>query len=169
MSDITIPFNITLLSTNEETLRSLIPVTSSDIFAGLSKNFSDEGLYSTVIFGRIGDERRKRRFSYIDIKVRILHPLVYRSLCALKRMYGDIMAGKAYAVWDDETKDFVKSNQLDGFTGYDFFMKHWQQIQFEKKPSDLREELISLVQKFKDDPDTLHPTNQPNLHKKHKA
>lgn len=158
MSEITIPFNISLLDTTPDTLKGLIPVTSQDIFDGLTKNFHNEGLYSTVIFGRVGDERRKRRVSYIDIKIPILHPMIYRALCTLKRMYGEILAGKTYAVWDTNINDFVKASALDGSTGYAFFMEHWRDIVFERRPSDIREELISLVQKFKDRPTTATPS-----------
>lgn len=158
MSNITIPFNITLLDASEDTFKGVLPVTSLDIFDGLTKNFHNEGLYSTIIFGRVGDERRKRRFSYIDIKIPILHPMIYRSLCALKKMYGEIMASKAYATWDPNIKDFVKASALDGSTGFHFFMQHWREIEFDKRPSDLREELIALVQKFKDKPSTATPT-----------
>ena len=59
MSNLAIPFNIALLPIEESTLNGLKPVKVSDIFDGMSKNFHDEGLYSTIIFGKVGDERSK--------------------------------------------------------------------------------------------------------------
>lgn len=149
MSNLAIPFNIFLLAVEDSTLTGMKPVTTQDIFDGLSKNFHDDGLYSTTIFGKVGDERRKRRFSYIDIKVPVFHPVIYRALVALKRIYGEILSGKAYAVWNDELKDFVSSTPMDGETGYAFFMKYWDKIEHQRRPSAIRDEYIKLIEKYK--------------------
>ena len=69
-----VPFNISLLELTPDKLRGLKPVTKLDIFEGGPPDFSEEGLFSTGIFGRVGDERRNYRFAYIDIKVPVLHP-----------------------------------------------------------------------------------------------
>lgn len=158
MSNLAVPFNITLLSVDEATLSGLKPVTSSDIFDGLSKNFHEEGLYSTIIFGKVGDERRKRRFSYIDIKLAVFHPVIYNSLIALRKVYADILSGKAYAIWNDEVKDFEVSNPMDGETGFEFFVKYWDKIEFPRRPSDIRDEHIKLIEKFKKQGNAALPT-----------
>lgn len=150
MSDLSVPFNITLLNLTPDKLVGLKPVTSLDSLEGMSRNFNENGLFSVSIFGRIGDERRNRRFSYIDIKATIFHPVIYRSLVQLKRFYGEIIEGKSYAAWDDEIKDFVRSDQLEGQTGFFFFTQHWKDIVFEEKPSDNRQINIQLINKFKD-------------------
>lgn len=93
-----IPFNIDLLDLTPDKLVGIRPVTTLDIFDGGSKNFHSNGLYSIDIFGKIGDERRNRRFSYIDIKISIFHPIVFRALCKLKIFYLDILKGKGYAI-----------------------------------------------------------------------
>ena len=149
MSNLAIPFNIALLPIEESTLNGLKPVKVSDIFDGMSKNFHDEGLYSSIIFGKVGDERRKRNFSYIDIKIQVFHPVIYNSLVALRKVYADIMSGKVYAIWNNELKDFETSNPMDGETGFDFFIKYWDKIEFPKRPSDLRNEYIKLIEKYK--------------------
>lgn len=149
MSNLAVPFNIALLPVEDSVLAGLKPVTSSDIFDGMSKNFHEDGLYSTTIFGKVGDERRKRRFSYIDIRLPVFHPVIYKALVSLKKMYADIMAGKSYAVWSEEIKDFVASSPMDGETGYSFFLKYWDKIEFPRRPSDIREESIKLVEKYK--------------------
>lgn len=150
MSDLSVPFNISLLNLTPEKLVGLKPVTSLDSLEGMSRNFNENGLFSVSIFGRIGDERRNRRFSYIDIKATIFHPVIYRSLIQLKRFYGEIIESKSYATWDDEIKDFVKSDQLEGQTGFHFFTTHWKDIVFEEKPSDSRHINIELIKKFKE-------------------
>ena len=149
MEKVAIPFNIALLPVDERTLAKLKPVTTADIFDGMSKNFHNDGLYSTVIFGKVGDEMRKRLFAFIDIKLSVFHPIIYKSLVSLKKMYGEILNGKLFAVWDDEIKDFVKSTPMDGETGFEFFMRHWTEIEFQRRPSDIREENIKLVEKYR--------------------
>lgn len=149
MSNLGLPFNITLLELTDDKLVGLKPVRSLDIFDGATKNFHEDGLFSVSIFGKVGEERRNRRFSYIDIKVSIFHPTIHRALLQLKRLYGEIIAGTSYAVWDEEQKDFTKSNVLDGQTGFEFFRQHWKDIVFEKRPSDTREQNILLIEKYK--------------------
>lgn len=149
MSNLAIPFNIELLTLTNGELNSLKPVRSLDIFEGSSKNFHPDGLFSQAIFGRPGEERRQAAFSYLDIKVQIFHPVIYRALTDMKRMYAEIISGKTYAVFDDEIKDFVKSDVLTGQTGFHFFLENWQKIVFETRNSDRRALYIELVRKYK--------------------
>lgn len=150
MSDLSVPFNISLLELTADKLYGLKPVTSLDTLDGMSRNLHENGLFSISIFGRIGDERRNRRFSFIDIKATIFHPTIFRALVQLKSFYAEILQGKSYAVWDDEIKDFVKSNQLDGETGFHFFTQHWKDIVFEERNSDIRHANIELIKKYKE-------------------
>jgi len=145
-----VPFNIFLLELTPERLKYLKPVTKLDIFEGGSSDFSEEGLFSTSIFGRVGDERRNYRFSYIDVKVPIMHPVIFNVLVKMKRLYGDILSGQAYARWDDELKDFVKASVIDGDTGYAFFIQHWNDIDFGTTSSINREQAVKLVKKYQD-------------------
>lgn len=150
MDRLDIPFNIRLLGLTEGKLKGLRPVRSLDIFEGSTKNFHSEGLFSTEIFGRVGDEQRALRFSYIDIRIGILHPVVFNALSDLKQLYAGIMSGTAYAVWNPDIKDFEKSNAVTGKTGYQFFMDHWKDIQFEETKSDKRQLNIDFVTKSYD-------------------
>jgi hypothetical protein len=147
MSNEMLPFNITLLNLTPENLHGLKPVRSLDIFDGATRNFNDDGLFSISIFGKVGDERRSRRFSYIDIKVSIFHPVIYRALIDLKRFYGEILSGSSYATWNNITHDFEKSTPLLGQTGFEFFRKHWKNIVFDEKGGDTR---IFNIQKYKE-------------------
>jgi hypothetical protein len=149
MSNANIPFNINLLELTDDKLFGIRPVTSLDIFDGATKNFSDAGLYSVNIFGKVGDERRNRRFSYIDVKIKILHPIIFRALCKLKIFYSEIIMGKSYATWNEQIKDFEKSSPMDGQTGFHFFMTYWEKIEFENRPSISREQNITLINKFR--------------------
>lgn len=123
------------------------PIQVLDILDGSSKNFHPNGLFSTEIFGKVGDERRNRLYAYIDLRLSIFHPTIYRSIIGLKELYGQIMAGTAYAVFDPETKDFVPSSLVDGHTGYEFFVKHFPELQFEERKSTSREFAIRMINK----------------------
>ncbi len=151
-----IPFNVSLLELTPKNLSTLRPVTVLDTFDGGSGNFHENGLFSVSIFGKVGDDRRSARFSYIDIKVHVFHPIVYRALVSLKRLYAGILSGKEYARWNEEVKDFERSDALQGQTGYHFFMSKWESIEFEETRSASREQNILLIKKYK----TICTTNK---------
>jgi len=145
-----IPFNIDLLNLRQEDLKTLSPITSLDIFLPSSKQFHSEGLFSTEIFGKVGTEHRNRRFAYIDARVELFHPLIYKALTDLREFYSDIMGQKKYAIWNDDIKDFEPSDPINGKTGMSFFIKHWKDIKHEERPSPKRQFNIRLVEKYKD-------------------
>ena len=145
-----IPFNISILELTPEKLKGIKPVRALDITDESKRNYHEDGLYSFSIFGRTGDEIRDYRFSYIDIKIEIFHPILFKSLTQLKSLYEDIMASREFAIWNDEKKDFEKATALNGQTGFHFFLQHWKDINHQKTNSDLREQYILLIDKFKD-------------------
>lgn len=144
-----VPFNVSILELTPKKLFGLRAVQSLDIFDGATGNLHEDGLFSISIFGKPGDDRRDLRFSYIDIKVPVFHPIIYFALTDLKSLYGAIMESKDYAIWNPVIKDFEKSNPIDGQTGYYFFLKYWDQIVFTEKKSDLRADQIKMIEKYK--------------------
>ena len=144
------PLNLDLLILNDANKKFLLEVKSLDIFEGATKNFHTEGLFSIDIFGRYGEEKRNRTLAYMNFKVNCFHPVIYKALTDLKELYADIMNGTVYAVWDEKLSDFVKSNPVDGATGYSFFLNHFKYIKFVKNESDKRAFNIKVVEKFKD-------------------
>lgn len=144
-----LPLNVYILNLTKEKVAGMRPITSLATFDGMSQNFHPDGLFSTLIFGRVGDDKRSRRYSYIDVKVPILHPVIYTALVKLKRLYGGIISGNEYAVWDAENKDFVRSDPLDGQTGFNFFMSRWQEIKLLRTKSDKRDQAILMIEKYK--------------------
>lgn len=144
------PFNIRLLRLTDENRARLKPITALDIYDGATKNFHPAGLFSTEIFGKVGSPQRMEAFGYIRLHVDVFHPVSYRALCALKELYRDIMAGKAYAKWDPKLKDFERSDAIQGETGYAFFMRYWNQINHEKRNSGQRNFNIALLDKYKE-------------------
>ncbi len=149
MDRLDIPFNISILELNDKTLQAIKPVRALDTFEGNSKNFHEDGLFSQTIFGRVGDALRNKRFSYINIKINIFHPIIYNTLTELKSFYGEILSGKGFAAWSEEEKDFVKVDPLSGETGFAFFIQHWNKIEFKQTGSDKRSHAIALIEKYK--------------------
>lgn len=145
-----IPFNIYLLELTPARLFKQKPVKALDIFDGPSRNLHEDGLFSQSIFGRPGSDERRTRFSYIDIKTTIFHPVIYRTLCSLKRFYGGILSGAEYAKWDPVAQDFVRASPIEGRTGFAFFLQHWKDIKFEPTKSTTRDFSIKLIKKYAD-------------------
>lgn len=143
------PANIYFMRLSEQRLANIRPVSVLDIFDGSTDDLHSDGLFSTEIFGRVGSEERDLRFSYIDVKVEVFHPFIYKTLVQLKGLYKTIMSGHAYAIWDDNEKDFIASDLINGDTGFHFFFKHWHKIIFKKTESKLRDARIEVIEKAK--------------------
>lgn len=150
MSDTSVPFNIALLLPTLHDFKLIRPVKTLDIFEGNTKQFHPDGLFSTETFGKIGDPQRSAKYSYIDLKIPVFHPFIFNIFGKLKRLYQEIITGKTYATWDKTERDFVRSNQLDGQTGFYFFEQHWKDIDLRSNSSDSRTENIAVIKKFKD-------------------
>lgn len=143
------PFNIRLYSPTKDDLKLVQQVTSLETTDGPGGNFHEDGLFSTRIFGRVGDPLRNMIFGYIDLRVPVFHPLVFKTVLKLRGFYGDIMAGREFAVWNPTTRDFDKSNELDGSTGISFFMRYFDQLQFQRNASHIRNLRIDLLEKYR--------------------
>jgi hypothetical protein len=144
-----IPFNIYLLIPDDSFKTKFRAVSSLDTYDVSSKNFHPDGLYSVETFGIVGTPARDARYGYIDLKIKILHPVIYNTLIQLRSFYKDIISAKEFAVWNDELKDFEKSNAIEGNTGYEFFISKFKQIVFEPRQSVKREQALALLAKYK--------------------
>lgn len=144
-----VPFNLQLLILSPEQKRILSKITSLDMFDGPGGQFHDEGLFSTTIFGRPGEAKRDIGLAYIDLKFDILHPVVYKNIVKLKALYGDIMNGTEYAVFNEETKDFEKADILTGDTGYNFFVSRVNDLHPPRTNSILRESRLKIIDRYR--------------------
>lgn len=149
MKKLDLPFNITLLVLDEKQAFAMRPIRSLDTFVGSTKDFHPDGLFSTEIFGVVGTANRYLRYSYIDLKLPIIHPVIYLELGRVKTLYHDVLARREFAVWDDELKDLVKSNMADGETGFEFFCRHLPKIKLPENDSESRQMAIELLHKFR--------------------
>jgi hypothetical protein len=144
-----IPFNIKVLDPKDERLKRFRPVTALDIFDNTGVNFHPDGLFSALIFGKVGEERRADTFSYINTKAQIFHPAYFHALVGNKRLYMDIVSGKGYAVWDDKEKDFLPSDPINGKTGFNFFLRYWKEIRFAPTNSPEKQEAQKMIVNYK--------------------
>lgn len=144
-----LPFNISLYIPGGNMLAGLKPVTTMEIRDQSGINYHPNGLYSVEIFGSVGSEDRDKRFSYIDLRVKILHPTIFFTLKSIKSLYAGIISGTKTAIWDPKISDFVSDTSDKASTGYSFFIKHFQDIKFSRNDSDIRSNRIDLVEKYR--------------------
>lgn len=144
------PFNVTLQNNSRNILRNLMPVTSTDVYEGLTKKLNDDGLFSTTIFGRPAEERRQNTMSYVDLRTEIMHPIMYTNIEKIATFYTQICNGSQYAVWNPKTFEFDESTPVEGDTGFSFFMKHFKEIKFKRNDSSRRNLRIDVLDKFRE-------------------
>lgn len=142
-------FDIHILDTNTDRFKYIKPVTSLDTFQGINKDFHEDGLFSTSIFGKVGTPDRDQRVSYINTRIEVFHPKIYSLICSYRQLYKKIIAGTEYAKWDSKEKDFIKSTNIDGRTGFNFFLEHWKEIRFVKNDSFSQNEGVTTILKNK--------------------
>ncbi|RKX25340.1 MAG: hypothetical protein DRP47_09965 [Candidatus Zixiibacteriota bacterium] len=142
------PLNIELLFLTKNITKNMLEVKTRDIFIQNGTEFHHEGLFSTTIFGEVGSKERNGRFGYIDLSIDILHPRIYKELITLNSIYSGILDGTKYAVFDTKLKDFVESDRMDGKTGLNFFIEHYDNIKFKETDSTQRDFKIKFLKKF---------------------
>lgn len=144
------PFNISLLNLNVDQKYNLLkPVTSTQMFTGKNFQLHPEGLWSQEIFGRMGSPQRMETYAYINLYTQILHPLIFKELKSASGLLVDIMAGKTYAIFDEKTKFFIKSNAAEGSTGFEFFMSHFPKMKLPDTNTKKRSNTIEIIEKNK--------------------
>lgn len=144
-----LPLNIDLLVLKQEQLAMVPQIKSLDITDGPGGSFHEDGLFSTMIFGRVGDPRRDTSFGRIDLRLPIIHPIIHKVLTTMRSFYGDIMAGREYAIFNSVKGTFERSNELEGQTGFSFFMRHWEQLVIPKGDSSIRNTQVDLLTKYR--------------------
>jgi len=146
-----VPARVWPMVLTKERVSRMTPVTSLDIYDGASSEFHDEGLYSTKIFGRVGSDDRDRNFSYLDLKVRIFHPKIFRDLMSLKSIYRGILSGRETAIFDPVTKDFIADKSEKAETGYSFFVRHFHELELRKSKSPTRMIRVEFINQWRKD------------------
>ena len=153
MATPTSAMNIQLMQVQEFIDKNkLLEVTSPFIHEPSSSAMHHSGIFSEDIFGQVASQDRLVRMGYIDLHCRILHPIVFQNLMQLKRFYTEIMSGKSYAKWNPVEKDFERANDDEegADTGYTFFIKHFNEIDFKKNNSLKRNDKVEVIIKYRD-------------------
>ena len=145
-----LPFNLKIPSITKQTVANIPLISSADVFVGATRVLDPNGLFSVENFGRIGDGKRFDQFGTIHIKVKVLHPQLYKVLGKLKTLYKGILTSKSYAIWDEEQKDFIPASEMEGETGARFFLKYLKYIKFEDRKSLARQRQVVLIRKYLD-------------------
>lgn len=101
-------------------------------YLGNGNNPSEDGLFSTVIFGKFSSEERKINFGYIDLRRKFFHPLAYIAVYQMFRALPQVISGDVYCRLDKNGNiETVKDPSL-GQTGIDFFINNWSKIKWTK-------------------------------------
>jgi len=128
-------------------VRGLKPVTSTELKTRTGE-FAPEGLLSEEIFGVEGSLDRAKKFSYIDLNTKIIHPTLYRHIIKLERKLGQMFS--------TESSFFITSNgeireDETGVTGIAAFIENFPKIKFRDLDSSARKSLIANIkQAYKD-------------------
>lgn len=136
-------FNIDLLVLQPNQIKLMKEVTNLAVFESNTQVFSKDGLFSTEIFGPVGSTLRLEKAGYIDLKLPVLHPLVYKYLKTLDKQYDEIMKGKLTVTFNKELG--IYEEDPNGQTGFEYFMSNLQDLKFVSNDSKQRENKISLV------------------------
>lgn len=147
------PFNISLLDVDKYIKEhGTKEVTSAFIKESSSNRFHPGGLFSELIFGQIASEERSLTSGYMSLNCSVFHPIIFQNIVSIKRLYGEIMAGSTYVIWNQDEGDFERAaeNEEGADTGYTFFMKHFDNINFKSTASLRRSDKVEVVLKYKD-------------------
>ena len=147
------PFNISLLDVDKYVKEhGTKEVTSAFIKESSSNRFHPGGLFSELIFGQIASEERSLTSGFMSLNCSVFHPIIFQNIVSIKRLYGEIMAGSTYVIWNQDEGDFERAaeNEEGADTGYTFFMKHFENINFKSTASLRRSDKVEVVLKYKD-------------------
>lgn len=138
------PSELKIIKLTDQGKKNFGIVDSGQIF-DQGNGFYPSGLFSVEIFGPVGSEERNELFGLIDLKLDMIHPVVYKNLADLGGKYIAILEGRERAIFDPKEKDFVISKDLESETGFQFFRKHIANVVFKRTASDKRNYAIQLV------------------------
>lgn len=111
---------------------------------------SEDGLFSTKIFGKFGSEERKNNFGFIDLRRKFFHPMVYITIFQMFRALPLVLAGDKYVRLDQFGNLVVSDDPEQGECGIDFFVKNWKKIKWVKEGTinasrEKKDELLNML------------------------
>lgn len=103
---------------------------------------TEDGLFSSTIFGNIGSKDRSTKFGYISLGDYFLAPAIYKLLITLDRNIGSLIAGSRFVSLD--SKGYLVDDE-NGETGLDFLYKNWEKIKFKASDSNIRTTKLRIL------------------------
>jgi len=108
-----------------------------------------DGLYSPRIFGSLKKEKMTQ-MGYIDLQVKILHPLIFNNLKRVNSIFGKIFKfkmkiidGKLHLIDKNQNKD--KSKKIEEGMSVSWLYENWMKIDFEHYMTPKNEDFIKLL------------------------
>ena len=124
----------------EKFVKGLLPVTSTEISTKTGE-YNDDGLFSERIFGIEGSLDRQKKFSYINLNAKVIHPAVYRLIIRLDRKLEKMFSTENSFSLDANGNLIIDDGGTTGLTAFiDFFPK----INF-RGDTPVREKIIDLL------------------------
>jgi len=119
------------------------------------KDPTDDGLFSTVIFGETPQERAKTH-AYIDLKRKFFHPYIYEILINMQPNIDIIASGQgAWYINEvgelEQIKDPEDARYNENNTGLAWLIENFKKIHFKKTDSSKRENRLTLLDSLTDD------------------
>lgn len=130
----------------DDVTKNLVPVTSTEYFAGKTQSFHPDGLFSEKIFGPVDSPDRKNTYSFIELNTTVFHPALFPVIRRLEQKLLVAMSGeKNYSLNDDGVLVGDENGNISGMTAV---IKNFNKIKFRGGTKD-REDLIQLIEGYK--------------------
>ena len=110
---------------------------------------TDNGLFSSTIFGELGTEERRTKFGYINLHGKFLQPIIYKVLVSLDSRIDNIISGTDF--YSVDAKGNLVEDGVKGETGLDFLYRNIEKIKFKTSDSQVRKTKLKLIQGLKKD------------------
>ena len=101
------------------------------------------GLLSNEIFG-MNVKKRKSTFAYLDLKVHMFHPHVYKALSRVYSGIDRIISGQRYVTIRDGK---IEDDPENGHTGLEYIYKNWNKIDWDRTLDEaaMRKERLDMI------------------------
>ena len=125
----------------------LLEVKNSNIFGLGKKTFDEEGLWSEIIFGRIGSKERRIKFGYINLGATFITPVVYKMLATYSEEIRDVLSEKrTFSISPDND---LKEDPI-GETGILFLTQNYKNIKFNSLSKKDKVDIGEFIEKNKE-------------------
>ena len=128
---------LNLLDIENFIIRNKLKEVSSNSIYSANNKLEVAGLFSEEIFGRLGSNERRKKFGYIDLRYKFIHPECYKYLCSLDSKISKILNNKGSFVIN-EKGEILETDSEVGKTGILFIINNAKDINWKlfknKKP-----------------------------------